>query len=70
MASHVRVATDQYKIVTTEGLRPGTAVQPIVIALRYHQKVAALCFAAVGIIATVGWFYLIAMAFRAVVQWL
>jgi hypothetical protein len=68
MAPQSSAAILQHRIETTNDLGPCTAVQPV-IALRYHQKVAAVCFAAVGLIATAGWFDLIAMAIRAVMRW-
>jgi hypothetical protein len=69
MASQSSAVTLRHQIETVDDLRPSPAVRPVFV-LRYHQKVAAVCFAAVGLIATAGWFYLIAMVFRAVVRWL
>jgi hypothetical protein len=69
MASQSSAATRQYQIVTVDDLKPTQAVQSAIV-LRPHQKLAALCFAAVGLIATAGWFCLIAMGLRAVSRWL
>jgi hypothetical protein len=68
MAPQSNAATLQNQIVTVGVLRPSQP-QPE-IRLRIHQKIAAVCFAAVGLIATAGWFYLIAIALRASVRWL
>jgi hypothetical protein len=52
------------RIVTVKDLQPSPSVQPTIV-LRSHQKAMALCFTAVGLIATAGWLYFIVLAFRA-----
>jgi hypothetical protein len=67
MPAQSSAATRPNQIVTVDDLRPNRPQSEL--RLRLHQKIAAVCFAAVGLIATVGWFYLIATALRAVVRW-
>jgi hypothetical protein len=68
MGAQSSAATLRNQIATVEDLRPSRP-QPE-LRLRLHQKIAAACFAAVGLIATAGWLYLIAIALRAVMRWL
>jgi hypothetical protein len=64
MVAHSTAVKPPLDIVTVEEVPPSPPVQPAIV-LRSHQKVTPLCFAAVGLVATAGWLYLIVMAFRA-----
>jgi hypothetical protein len=69
MASQSHAATLPHQTITVDHLKPTLAVQSAIV-LRPHQKLAALCFAGVGLIAMAGWFYLIALGMRSIVRWL